>query len=267
MANPAHKKGVRGGHRASATKMIRKAEELLARDPTDYPQLAKIRLSLQEKVSVLKKLDAEIVDLVKEDEVADEIERADAYMEDVYDMMAKLEEVSKKNSLGSTAGTPTAVRADPATKVRLPKLMIQPFKGELTNWVTFWDSYVVAIHSNSSLSDIEKFNYLRTFLEGPALEAIAGLTLTAANYQEAVEVLKQRFGNKQRIIDKHMEVLLGVDAVSSDANLKALRRLYDTVEAQVRGLKAMGVTTETYGGLLSSVMLSKVPPEIRLIIS
>ena len=267
MANPAHKKGVRGGHRASATKMIRKAEELLARDPTDYPQLAKIRLSLQEKVSVLKKLDAEIVDLVKEDEVADEIERADAYMEDVYDMMAKLEEVSKKNSLGSTAGTPTAVRADPATKVRLPKLMIQPFKGDLTNWVTFWDSYVVAIHSNSSLSDIEKFNYLRTFLEGPALEAIAGLTLTAANYQEAVEVLKQRFGNKQRIIDKHMEVLLGVDAVSSDANLKALRRLYDTVEAQVRGLKAMGVTAETYGGLLSSVMLSKVPPEIRLIIS
>ena len=107
MANPAHKKGVRGGHRASATKMIRKAEELLARDPTDYPQLAKIRLSLQEKVSVLKKLDAEIVDLVKEDEVADEIERADAYMEDVYDMMAKLEEVSKKNSSGSTAGTPT----------------------------------------------------------------------------------------------------------------------------------------------------------------
>ena len=64
-----------------------------------------------------------------------------------------------------------------------------------------------------------------------------------------------------------MEVLLAVDAVSSDANLKALRRLYDTVEAQVRGLKAMGVTAETYGGLLSSVMLSKVPPEIRLIIS
>ena len=126
---------------------------------------------------------------------------------------------------------------------------------------------MVAIHSNSSLSDIEKFNYLRTFLQGPALEAIAGLTLTAANYQEAVEVLKQRFGNKQRIIDKHMEVLLGVDAVSSDANLKALRRLYDTVEAQVRGLKAMGVTAETYGGLLSSVMLSKVPLEIRLIIS
>ena len=98
MANPAHKKGVRGGHRASATKMIRKAEELLACDPIDYPQLAKIRLSLQEKVSVLKKLDAEIVDLVKEDEVADEIERADSYMEDVYDMMAKLEEVLNRVS-------------------------------------------------------------------------------------------------------------------------------------------------------------------------
>ena len=82
-----------------------------------------------------------------------------------------------------------------------------------------------------------------------------------------MEVLHQRFGKKQRILDKHMEVLLSVEAVSSETHLKALRRLYDTIEAQVRRLKAMGVTSETYGGLLSSVMLSKLPPEIRLIIS
>ena len=43
--------------------------------------------------------------------------------------------------------------------------------------------------------------------------------------------------------------------------------MYDTIEAQVHGLKTMDVTFEMYGGLLSSVMLSKIPPEIRLIIS
>ena len=80
-------------------------------------------------------------------------------------------------------------------------------------------------------------------------------------------MLKRRFGNKQRIIDKHMEVLMSVEAVTSETQLKALRRLYDTIEAQVCGLKAMGVTSETYGGLLSSVMLGKIPPEIRLIIT
>ena len=65
MADPSHKKRVRGGHRASATKMIRKAEDYLAEEPVNYSQLARIRLSLQEKVSVLKHLDSEIVDLVK----------------------------------------------------------------------------------------------------------------------------------------------------------------------------------------------------------
>ena len=271
MAELAHKKNVRGGHRASTTKMVRKAEELLALDPVDYSPLARIRLSLQEKVSILKRLDSEVVDLVKEEDVASEIERADAYMEDVYDMMAKLEQLfQKKNSVAPTGAAPSpgvSKGAAGESKVKLPKLTIQPFKGELTTWTTFWDSYQVAIHENRSLSDIEKFNYLRSLLQGPALDAVTGLTLTAANYSEAVEVLNKRFGNKQQIIDKHMEALLGVEVVTSDTNLKALRRLYDTIETQVRGLKAMGVESETYGGLLSSVVLGKIPQEIRLVIS
>ena len=247
--------------------MVHKAQELLSQESMNYAQLAKTRLSLQEKIGVLKTLDAEIVDLVKEEEVREEIERADQYMEDLYDVLAKMEEALHRNSLRPLATGPTPATTDdrhPPTKVKLPKLTIQPFKGELTAWVTFWDSYDAAIHSNSSLSGIGKFNYLRTFLQGPALEAIAGLKLTADNYPEAVEVLKRRFGNKQRIIDKHMEVLMSVEAVAFETQLKALRRFYET---QVRGLKAMGVTSETYGGLLSSVMLGKISPEIRLIIT
>ena len=34
-------------------------------------------------------------------------------------------------------------------------------------------------------------------------DAIAGLSLTAANYEEAVAVLKARFSNKQRIVNRH----------------------------------------------------------------
>ena len=38
------------------------------------------------------------------------------------------------------------------------------------------------MHSNWELSDIDKFNYLYSFLEGLTLEAISGLKLTATNY-------------------------------------------------------------------------------------
>lgn len=132
-----HKKNVRGGHRASATKMINKAEELLAQDPVNYAQLAKIRLSLQQKVSVLKQLDTEIVDLVEEAEVVGEIERIDAYME--QDLKSSLIEQVYPLLPGTV---------EPAAKVKLPKLTIQPFKGELTSWTTF----VQGSHSHESFS-------------------------------------------------------------------------------------------------------------------
>ena len=58
----------------------------------------------------------------------------------------------------------------------------------------FWDSFESAIHLNRSLSDVDKFNYLRSYLESTAAD---GLSLTSANYAEAVDILKKRFGNKQ----------------------------------------------------------------------
>ena len=134
-------------------------------------------------------------------------------------------------------------------------------------WSTFWDSYESAIHKNDELTDVDKFNYLRSFLEGTALEAIAGLTLSAANYQEAVELLQKRFGNKSLIISIHMETLLNMESPTSDQSLKELRHLHDTVESHLRSLKTLGVEPTSYGVMLTPVLLAKLPPELRLIVS
>ncbi len=61
----------------------------------------------------------------------------------------------------------------------------------------FWDSYRAAIHDNPELSNIEKFNYLRSLVSHSALDAISGLTLTDSNHVEAIEVLQKRFVNYQ----------------------------------------------------------------------
>ena len=116
-----------------------------------------------------------------------------------------------------------------------------------------------------SLSPIDKFNYLRSLVEKSAAEAISRLTLTADNYKEAVTILKKRFGNKQQIITKH--ILLSLEPVTSQHKLRELRQLFDLVEAQVRGLKSLGVESASYGSLLTSVLLQKLPHELRLIVS
>ena len=56
---------------------------------------------------------------------------------------------------------------------------------------SFWDSYESAVHKNKDFSDVDKFNYLRSLLERSAYDAIAGLTLSAANYSEAVDILQE----------------------------------------------------------------------------
>ena len=131
----------------------------------------------------------------------------------------------------------------------------------MTTWPTFWDSFESAIDSSTALSQIDKFNYLRSLVEK------SGLTLTANNYKEAVMILKKRFGNKQQIITKHMDILLSLKPVTSQHKLRELRQLFDLVEAQVRGLKSLGVESTSYGSLLTSVLLQKLPHELRLIVS
>lgn len=63
-----------------------------------------------------------------------------------------------------------------------------------------------------------------------------------------------------------METRLNIDPLTSDQNLKGLRKLYTDVEANTRSLKALGVEPETYGAMLASVLLGKLPPDLRLIV-
>ena len=151
--------------------------------------------------------------------------------------------------------------------MRLPKITLRKYGGNPAEWTSFWDSYQSSIHNNPDLSDIDKFNYLRSLLERTAFDAIASLTNSSDNYQQAIDILHKRFGNKQLIISKHIDILLNLRAVQSDHHLRDLRRLYDTTESQVRGLKSLGVESTTYGALFSSILTAKLPPDLRLIIS
>ena len=75
--------------------------------------------------------------------------------------------------------------------------MLPKFKGEITKFKSFWDSFDSAVNKNADLSSVDKFNYLHALLEGQAARAIQGVTLSESNCQAAVEILHGRFGNTQ----------------------------------------------------------------------
>lgn len=243
-----------------------------------------------------------MAELVPDDELEEEIQQADEFLDRIYEVLAKLDKALDPATsrigtpLTATGGgeTPPETEETPHTRdrpespeitrrelpgdtvpimtpscdrMKLPKISLPRFRGNQMKWTAFWDSFESAVHQNKRLYKIDKFNYLRSLLEGNAYDAIAGLSLSAANYTEAVQILQKRFGNKQLIISKHMEALLGIAAVTADHHLRDLRRLYDQSESNIRSLKALGVELESYGAMLSSMLLSKLPPDLRLIVS
>ena len=118
------------------------------------------------------------------------------------------------------------------TKVKLPKLSLKKFNGDESRWTSFWDSFESAVHRNTDLSDVDKFNYLTSMIEHSASEAIAGLSLTASNYKDTEEEVWEQTSNCQ----------------------------------QTHG-DSLRVTSDAYGTLLSSVLMNKLPSELRLVVS
>ena len=99
------------------------------------------------------------------------------------------------------------------SKVKFSNLITKCFNGNPTEFQSFFDSFRAAIRENGSLKSITKFNYLRTFLRGPALALISGLSLTAENCNQAIEILEKRYGNEQLLITSHTDQLLSVSPV------------------------------------------------------
>ena len=160
----ATKRRIRAGHKGSATRILHQVDGLLEeREPeleTDKAKLSQLKLSLQEKLETLKLIDREILELTEEDKLVDEIEQADAFKERIYAAMVRMEKHSAVSS--PSAGEDTSVHGgDASTRnppthnhhVKLPKLQLRAFNGDITTWTTFWDSYDSAIHQNDGLSD------------------------------------------------------------------------------------------------------------------
>jgi hypothetical protein len=127
------------------------------------------------------------------------------------------------------------------SSVKLPKLDLISYDGDKTKWIEFWDSFKCSVHDNNILSDSEKFNYLKSKLHGEAKSAISGLMLSDGNYRLAIDILKERFGNKQEVIDVHYNQLINLQPVKNDT--RQLRSFLDNVERHLRSLEILGQNT------------------------
>ena len=95
---------------------------------------------------------------------------------------------STNNSV-ATQSQPVSQQLPRRSYSKLPRLVLPKFKGDITQFRSFWDSFESAVQKNPALSTVDKFNYLNSLLKGRALRTVQGLPITEGNYQSAVDIL------------------------------------------------------------------------------
>ena len=282
-------KGSRKAYRSHLTRIYRKMDDILEVDApkTDLQvsTLTSVLEQLNQKKTQISQLDAQIAESIEtSEELETEILQTEEVQSELLDRITRLRQFFEQRSRTSTAPldvhaaeftssspatstetltrmlpTPPAARREPVS--RLPKLSLPNFSGNPLAWQSFRDSFDAAVHNNPSLDGIQKFNYLRAQLEGDAARVIAGLPLTSANYDNAMTLLTERFGQPHKIINAHMQALL--DVANPVNSLSSLQLFYDTIEGHIRGLAALGKSEDLYGALLIPIILGKLPMDIQ----
>ena len=114
---------------------------------------------------------------------------------------------------------PESISAD-SKGVKLPKLDVPTFDGDLLNWQTFWEQFCVAVHDRSNISDAEKLVYLRNSLkDGPAKGVIEGLSRSGEHYNEAIECLRSHSDRPRLIHQMHVKRIMEIPLAEAVENL------------------------------------------------
>ena len=200
--------------------------------------------------------------LEDEDAILNDITTAADFRDSARKVRTLATEKFKELSGDSDNKSAAHVSSFSMTDVKLPKLNLPVFNGDVLQWQSFWDQFVAAVDS-TDLPDVSKFSYLRASLEGEPKAAIQGLSLTSAHYASACKILKDRFGHKETIIFTHIQKLLNL-SVPSKCSVSALWKLNDDLQAHTRSLATLGVDGDKYGVILTPLILSRVPQELSL---
>ncbi|XP_053697329.1 uncharacterized protein LOC128744378 [Sabethes cyaneus] len=163
-----------------------------------------------------------------------------------YNLKAALSRLSIKPVDAMPAAQPVLqpVQAS-VSKVKLPEIRLPSFSGQLKEWVTFRDTFCSLIHKNQQLSAMDKFTYLKSSLNGEALQEINSVEMTEANYDVAWITLEQKYENKKLIVKAHLDSLFSVEAMKKES-YESLSKLISDFEKNLLMLDKIGETTANW---------------------
>ena len=151
-------------------------------------EIKTLKATFLNKIEQIKLLDNHILSLLQTEESENKLNEIVTRDNKSTWILTKIEHDLHKTKIKESQNTPPVQNLTLQDKevkdipVKLPKLEISKFNGNVLNWQGFWDQLSSAIHTKNNISDIGKFSYLKLFLCNSALCIVSGLSLSSSNY-------------------------------------------------------------------------------------
>ena len=132
-------------------------------------------------------MNREVIMLLDEEELENNV----IHCEEIKYNRRTLQKISKElksikmNDNLSNVNNTSHVAPVKAQRMKLPKFNLTSFNGDPLKWTIFIEKFTAAVHSQNSLTAIEKFAYLKGQLERQTADCIQGFSSSSKIYEEA----------------------------------------------------------------------------------
>ncbi|XP_041767731.1 uncharacterized protein LOC121591381 [Anopheles merus] len=208
--------------------VLAKHEQFLAEfDPERDAIEINIRIAKVQKLSVdLEAIQAKLEDAAATEEV---ISHNAALRDDFGSRLIRLEAHLMAKRVHAPRSASTTPNTNPLAGIKLPTISLPEFDGDYMQWLTYRDTFEGLIHENIELPPIQKFHYLRASVKGEAAKVIEAITISAANYELAWQMLTERYSNEYLLKKRHLQALFGMATVKKES-ASTLHHLVDEFE-------------------------------------
>uniref|UniRef100_A0AC34GT32 Integrase zinc-binding domain-containing protein n=1 Tax=Panagrolaimus sp. ES5 TaxID=591445 RepID=A0AC34GT32_9BILA len=251
--------------------------DLLANNPPPWPMLTKIKMKAkiqrikQNHTFILQSLDKWEESAKKIKNVNDkklEYEKFDEWRnnDENSNLLSELTEIiiigneylqleDDDNCSVYSNSTQNLSTTNVNSSIKIPPLNIQKFHGNYLDYNSFWQRFKYLVHENP-YPKVEKLIALYGLLGGKALEAVEGFQMAEENYDTVVQILSDRFGNQNMILQELHSKLRSIPRAKSTS--ESLRITVDSINKICRELKNFGVDINSDSTRLD--IIDKMPP-------
>ncbi|KAJ8875867.1 hypothetical protein PR048_023770 [Dryococelus australis] len=128
----------------------------------------------------------------------------------------------------------------------MPAIELPKFNGYVMQWQAFYDLFLMLVHNNRRLHEVEKFLYLKSSLQSEASALVSTLPVTNANYE----------------VPRNLLLIFNAPLVSSDC-VQSIKGLLNLVTENIGVLKVICLRTDQWNAILLNLLVRKLDCQLR----